>query len=137
MLAALAAFSVAGLCTGAAFLASYIEENGFPELPTFRRAALAPVPVAAAPTPIWCERTRRWRHPVTRAFVKAPNHTGSQVTWLRGNDQDREIETADALLPEQEGESLPEAAILPWRGRGNVLAAAGVAILDLFDRERA
>jgi hypothetical protein len=67
----LAAFSIAGLCTGAAFLASYIEENGFPELPTFRFALPAPVAVAA-PAPIWCERTRRWRHPVTRAFVKAP-----------------------------------------------------------------
>ncbi|MCJ2070057.1 hypothetical protein MKK75_14845 [Methylobacterium sp. J-030] len=72
MLAALAAFTIAGLCTGTAFLASWIEENGFPELPTLRLATLAPAPTAAAPAPIWCERTRRWRHPVTRAFVKAP-----------------------------------------------------------------
>ena len=74
MLAALAAFSIAGLCTGTAFLASYIEENGFPELPTFRRAALAPanIPAGNVFAPTWCERTRRWRHPVTRAFVKAP-----------------------------------------------------------------
>ena len=71
MLAALAAFSIAGLCTGTAFLASYIEENGFPELPTLRRVALIPAPVSAF-VPVWCERTRRWRHPVTRAFVKAP-----------------------------------------------------------------
>ncbi|WP_342111776.1 hypothetical protein [Methylobacterium sp. SI9] len=74
MLAALAAFSIAGLCTGTAFLASWIEENGFPELPTFQRAAFvpAPAPAVAALAPIWCERSRRWRHPVTRAFVKAP-----------------------------------------------------------------
>ncbi|MCJ2136385.1 hypothetical protein MKK69_20420 [Methylobacterium sp. J-026] len=77
MLAALLAFTVAGLATGSAFLASYVEENGFPELPTLRRAALAPAPSATAlipavAAPIWCERTRRWRHPVTRAFVKAP-----------------------------------------------------------------
>jgi len=70
MLAALAAFSIAGLCTGTAFLAPYIEENGFPELPTLRRAAVVPTPSVAGP--IWCERTRRSRHPVTRAFVKAP-----------------------------------------------------------------
>ena len=74
MLAALAAFSIAGLWTGTAFLASYIEENGFPELPTLRRAALAPaiIPAGNNASPLWCERTRRWRHPVTRAFVKAP-----------------------------------------------------------------
>ena len=74
MLAALAAFSIAGLCTGTAFLASYIEENGFPELPTLRRAPLVPVNIPARNSfaPTWCERTRRWRHPVTRAFVKAP-----------------------------------------------------------------
>ncbi|MCJ2063268.1 hypothetical protein MKK63_11155 [Methylobacterium sp. J-088] len=74
MLAALAAFSIAGLCTGTAFLASYIEENGFPELPAFRGVALAPaiIPAGNNASPLWCERTRRWRHPVTRAFVKAP-----------------------------------------------------------------
>ena len=72
MLAALAAFTIAGLCTGTAFLASYIEENGFPELPTLRRAVPAPIATTDAPSPIWCERPRRWRHPVTRAFVKAP-----------------------------------------------------------------
>ena len=70
MLTALAAFTLSGLATGTAFLASYVEENGFPELPTLRRAAFAPAATATAP--IWCERTRRWRHPVTRAFVKAP-----------------------------------------------------------------
>jgi len=72
MLAALAAFSIAGLCTGIAFLASYVEENAVPELPTLSRVALIPAPVVTAPAPIWCERTRRSRHPVTRAFVKAP-----------------------------------------------------------------
>ena len=28
------------------------------------------------------------------------NHSGSQVTWLRGNDQDREAETPETVLPE-------------------------------------
>ena len=70
MLTALTAFTLSGLATGAAFLASYIEENGFPEMPVLRRAAVILVP--EPPTPVWCERTSRWRHPVTRAFVKAP-----------------------------------------------------------------
>ena len=71
MLALCAAFGLAGLGTGAAFLASYAAENG---LPTFRlpRLALAPSAAPRPPAPIRCERTRRWRHPVARAFVKAP-----------------------------------------------------------------
>ncbi|MCJ2084632.1 hypothetical protein MKK88_01295 [Methylobacterium sp. E-005] len=71
-------------------------------------------------------------------FLAAPeNATGSQVTWLRGNDADREAEAPEIALPEVAAEPLPEADILPWRGRGNVIAAAGVALLDLLDRERA
>ncbi|MCJ2073432.1 hypothetical protein MKK75_32395 [Methylobacterium sp. J-030] len=65
------------------------------------------------------------------------NTTGSQVTWLRGNDADREVEAPEIVLPEVAAEPMPEATILPWRGRGNVIAAAGVALLDLLDRERA
>ncbi|WP_342112119.1 hypothetical protein [Methylobacterium sp. SI9] len=59
------------------------------------------------------------------------NHTGSQVTWLRGNDQDRETEGFEAVLPEVLTEPQPVAEILPWRGRGNIVAAVGVALLDL------
>jgi hypothetical protein len=65
------------------------------------------------------------------------NATGSRVTWLRGNDQDREDEAPETTLLEVAAEPLPEAMILPWRGRGNVIAAAGVALIDLLDRERA
>ncbi|MCJ2019966.1 hypothetical protein MKK84_21460 [Methylobacterium sp. E-065] len=65
------------------------------------------------------------------------NATGSQVTWLRGNDQDREAEAPETVLPEVAAETQPVAKILPWHGRGNVIAAAGVALLDLLDRERA
>ena len=61
------------------------------------------------------------------------NHTGSQVTWLRGNDQDREAEAPDTVLPEVTAET-PEAIVLPWRGRGNVIAAAGTMLLDLLER---
>lgn len=69
------AFGLSGIACGAAFLASYAADNGLPfALPAPARAS---VPVQAVPTaqplaPIWCESARRWRHPVTRAFVKAP-----------------------------------------------------------------
>ena len=64
----------------------------------------------------------------------APENTaGSQVTWLRGNDQDREAEVAEAVLQEVEIEH-PEAVVLPWRGRGNVIAAAGVLFVDMVVR---
>ena len=62
------------------------------------------------------------------------NATGSQVTWLRGNDQDRETEAPEIALPEVAAERLPEAQILAWRGRGNVIAAAGALLLDLLER---
>jgi hypothetical protein len=62
------------------------------------------------------------------------NHTGSQVTWLRGNDQDREAEAPETVLPEVEAQPRPEAQILPWCGRGNVIAAAGTLLLDLLER---
>ncbi|KQT56104.1 hypothetical protein ASG52_24615 [Methylobacterium sp. Leaf456] len=70
------AFGLSGIACGAAFLASYAADNGLPfALPTLTRTpapALA-APVAAQPlAPVWCETARRWRHPVTRAFVKAP-----------------------------------------------------------------
>ncbi|MCJ2057294.1 hypothetical protein MKL09_12090 [Methylobacterium sp. J-048] len=55
------------------------------------------------------------------------NHTGSQVTWLRGNDQDREAEAPETTLPEV----MLETVVLPWRGRGNIIAAVGVALLDM------
>ncbi|MCJ2141569.1 hypothetical protein [Methylobacterium sp. E-066] len=58
------------------------------------------------------------------------NHTGSQVVWMRGNDQDREIEAPETVLPEV----ALEAVILPWRGRGNIIAAAGSLLVDLLER---
>lgn len=75
MLLAFAAFTVAGLATGTAFLASYAAEHGLPfDLPVLAlpRFALAPAAAPQPPAPTWCEATRRWRDPVTRSFVKAP-----------------------------------------------------------------
>ena len=58
------------------------------------------------------------------------NHEGSQVDYMHGNDQDRDAEAPETVLPE-----VPAGAeILPWRGRGNVIAAAGVALIDLLER---
>ncbi|MCJ2124076.1 hypothetical protein [Methylobacterium sp. J-077] len=57
-------------------------------------------------------------------------HAGSQVTWLRGNDRDREAEAPETVLPEVAAEQ-PDAIILSWRGRGNIIAAVGVALLDM------
>jgi hypothetical protein len=62
------------------------------------------------------------------------NATGSQVTWLRGNDQDREAEASEAVLPVVPAEPEPASIVLPWRGRGNVIAAAGSLIVDLLER---
>lgn len=62
------------------------------------------------------------------------NVTGSQVVYMRGGDQDREIEAPETVLPEVMTEPLPVAEILPWRGRGNVIAAAGTMLLDLLER---
>ncbi|MCJ2098004.1 hypothetical protein [Methylobacterium sp. E-046] len=69
------------------------------------------------------------------------NPTGSQVVYMRGNDRDREEEAPETVLPEVAAEPMPEpqpeplltAEILPWRGRGNVIAAAGTMLLDLLE----
>ncbi|MCJ2067472.1 hypothetical protein MKK75_01400, partial [Methylobacterium sp. J-030] len=73
-------------------------------------------------------------------FLAAPaNATGSQMTWLRGDDADREADQPETemgevavTLPPAEPQEM--AQILPWRGRGNVIAAAGTLILDLLER---
>ena len=59
------------------------------------------------------------------------NHTGSQVVWMRGGDQDRETEAPEVALPEVTSDPRPGAIVLPWRGRGNCITAAGQALLNL------
>lgn len=64
------------------------------------------------------------------------NHEGSQVVYMRGNDQDREAEAPETPLPEMRAEPQPEPNVivvppLHWGGRGNIVAAAGVALLNL------
>ena len=53
------------------------------------------------------------------------NLGGSQVAWLRGGDQDREAEAAETVLQDVVIEALP------WGGNGNVVAAAGVMLLEM------
>lgn len=50
---------------------------------------------------------------------------------MRGGDQDREADASETALPEVAAIPVTEAEILPWRGRGNIVAAMGVALLDL------
>lgn len=68
-------------------------------------------------------------------FLAAPeNVTGSQVVYMRGSDRDGEETGPETALPEVKAETPPEAVILPWRGRGNVIAAAGVLLVDIVVR---
>lgn len=53
---------------------------------------------------------------------------------MRGGDQDREADAPQAVLPAALAEPQPVAEILPWRGRGNVIAAAGSLLIDLLER---
>ncbi|WP_020095965.1 hypothetical protein [Methylobacterium sp. 285MFTsu5.1] len=62
------------------------------------------------------------------------NHEGSQVVYMRGGDQDRETEATETALPEVAAELMSEVVVLPWRGRGNVIAAAGSLLMDLLER---
>ena len=63
------------------------------------------------------------------------NTTGSQVVYMRGSDRDGEAEPPETVLPVVSAEPQPVAEILPWRGRGNVIAAAGTLLIDLMTRE--
>lgn len=64
------------------------------------------------------------------ALAAPENHAGSQVVWMRGNDQDREIETPENVLPEVA--NVIEVEPLRWGGRGNIIAAAGAYLFDLL-----
>jgi hypothetical protein len=47
--------------------------------------------------------------------------------------EDSEADAPEAVLPEVAGEPQSVADILPWRGRGNVIAAAGSLLIDLLE----
>ena len=71
-------------------------------------------------------------------WLAAPrNHHGSQVVCLRGNDTDREADVPEIVLQDMPAD--PD--VLPfdplsWGGSGNVVAAAGVAFLEMVAGRR-
>ena len=67
--------------------------------------------------------------------LAAPENTaGSQVVYMRGGDQDCE-EAPETLLPEVAAKTTVVQVSHPrWGGNGNVLAAAGAALIDLLER---
>ena len=50
------------------------------------------------------------------------------------NGEVHEAGAPETVLANVLAASQPEAEILPWRGRGNVIAAAGTMLLDLLER---
>ena len=52
---------------------------------------------------------------------------------MRGSDRDFEADAPETALPEAEIKPGAEAVVLPWRGRGNVIAAAGTLLIDLLE----
>ena len=68
------------------------------------------------------------------ALAAPENHEGGQIVWLRGGDRDCEAEAPEVVLPEVENRDRPDPVVLPWRGRRNIIAAAGGALLDLVNR---
>ena len=67
--------------------------------------------------------------------LSAPkNATGSQVVYMHGGDRDAEVDAPETTLPEVAVTPAIEVEILPWRGRGNVIAATGTMLPDLLER---
>jgi hypothetical protein len=52
---------------------------------------------------------------------------------VRGSDRDGETSAPETVLADGRAPQ-PEVDVLPWRGRGNVIAVAGVALIDLLER---
>ena len=64
--------------------------------------------------------------------LAAPKNTaGSHVVYMRGSNRDGEAEAPEIVVPEVTAAAQPASVVIPWRGRGNIIAAAGVALLDL------
>ena len=51
----------------------------------------------------------------------------------RGNGEVHEAWAPEAVLPNVLATTQPTAEILPWHGRGNVIAAAGTMLLALLE----
>ncbi len=62
------------------------------------------------------------------------NHEGSQVVYMRGGDRDGEADTLRPCCRRCRSIRNRWPRSLPWRGRGNVIAAAGSFLVDLLER---
>jgi hypothetical protein len=71
----------------------------------------ARIPDFSQPVPVRVAASARRPLPVDRRYIAMPDET-------------------QTVLPEVAIDT-PEVIVLPWRGRGNIIAAAGVALLDL------
>ena len=66
------------------------------------------------------------------ALADSENHHNSQVVRLRNNDSSRGAEAPEAVLTTVPADcAVIPFAPLPWGGSGNVVAAAGVVLLDM------
>jgi hypothetical protein len=74
------------------------------------------------------------RGDVEPSLAAPENSEGSQVVYTRGSDRDGEEGAPEAVFPEVPAEPQPAAEILPWRGRGDVIAAAGSFLVDALER---
>ncbi len=64
------------------------------------------------------------------ALAAPENLAGNQVVWMRSGDENREAEAPETMLPEMAAQRVPETVRLPWRGRGNIIAAVDMPLLD-------
>ena len=69
-------------------------------------------------------------------MADAPDGTSyERLPCIRcGNGEVHEAGAPEAVLSEVAIAPVIEAEILPWRGRGNVIAAAGSFLVDLLER---
>ncbi|URD40287.1 hypothetical protein M6G65_33365 (plasmid) [Methylobacterium tardum] len=111
-------------------------ENGF-------RFAEPDLSIHARPVSTWGEQSgRAWRSAERRRGRARPTchsvqqslPTNAARAFRCGDAQDPEEELPETVLPEVPAILTTEAEILPWRGRGNVIAAAGAFLADLLER---
>ena len=69
-------------------------------------------------------------------MADAPDGTShKRLSCIRcRNGEVHEARALEAVLPNVLAATQPTAEILPWRGHGNVIAAAGTLLLDLLER---
>jgi hypothetical protein len=66
------------------------------------------------------------------ALAAPENLANNEVVWMRIADENREAEAPETMLLEMPAQRVPEAVRLSWRGRGNIIAAMDMPLLDLL-----